>query len=564
MTDHLPALIAYTREKVKRLLAAQCGDPTSRNAGGFLWDDTGYADSRNSIIDGMTLLAAYVSPELPEHHGSADLLVRIRLLMGFMSRRQRANGTVMLGVSAAPGCAEVGFTLPGVCAVYARVRDGNLPARDELLAGLGQYLQRGAAACRTLRPHTANHRWTACAGPLACVDRLFPDPANRLRIDEFLADGFDLDADGLWFEERSPNYNLVANWGMLYLADHLGMRVCLDAAYANFRTILRFIQPNGEADSTFSHRQDRGAAQRPWGDYWLARRLAVEFNDGELATAADLLLARLTPDMMVFIPLLLLATEPRLRCDAVSRSSLPIRTELRCTGEPIWRWRDDQVAATVVADRGGHFWDVTYGRWGAPQRSNTVMSLHHGQAIIDGIKLTWGAGSGGFRPERINYAEDGSMLLTYRDYGQDHVAHYRPKESWDWTTLPYNQTAELRITRLANGGFRLDWRVDGELEVPINLQFLLRETGQLQSADGGHLSLTAGQRTFTAGGAYMLRGSDGQAWRISGLPASTHKVFIGDGSHIGGQAEQRCHRLVVGGFTPFTCSVELLPEPGNG
>jgi len=560
MTEHLPAIVAHTRAKVERLLAAQCRDPSSRNDGGFLWDDTGYADSRNSIIDGMTLLAAYVSPEVPEHYGSADLLVRIRALLGFMGRRQRPNGTVMLGASAAPSCAEVGFTLPGVCAVYERLRDADLPGRDDLLAGLGAYVQRGAAACRTLRPHTANHRWTACAGPLACVDDLFPDPANGVRIDEFLADGLDLDTDGLWFEERSPNYNQVANWGMLYLADHRGLRSCLDAAYANYRTILRFIQPNGEADTTFSHRQDRGAAQRPWGDYWLARRLAVEYQDGELATAADLLLARLTPEVLEFIPLLLLATEPRLRCEEIPRRPLPLRTELRCTSQQIWRWRDDQVAATVIADRGGHFWDVTYGRWGAPQRSNTVMSLHHGQAIIDGIKLTWGAGSGGFRPERITYDDDGTTRLTYRDHGQDHVAHYRPRESWEWTTLPYDQSAELRITRLANGGFRLDWVVEGEAEVPINLQFLLRENCQLQSGSGCRTALTSGGRTFSAGEDQVLHGPDDNRWRMRGLPASTHRIFTGDGSHIGGQAEQRCHRLVVGGFTPFTCSIELVPE----
>ena len=559
MSSDLARINAHTREKVTLLLTAQCTEAGSRNCGGFVWDDSGYADSRNAIYAFPNLFAAYLYPDFPEWHGQPAMLERLRLALGFMQRRQRHDGTVMLGISAAPGCAEVGFTLPGICATYERVAASTLPGRDEILPVLEQYLRRGAAACRTLRPHTANHRWTACAGPLACVDRLFPEPGNRERIADLLDDGLDCDSDGFWFEERSPGYNNVANWGMLYLADHFGARHCLDAAYRNYRNILRFIQPNGEADSTFSHRQDRGAIACRWGDWWLAKRLAVEYQDGELATAADLLLEHLEPSHSTFVPLRFLMDDARFRDEAVPRKPLPTRVELRAATEPIWRWRDGAIAATVVADHGGHFWDVTYGRWGAPPRSNTVMSLHHGQAVIDGIKLTWGAGSGGFRPEHLAYEADGAMLLTYRDHGQDHVAHYRPRQKWDWANLPYDQQVQLRIERLPGGGFRLHIAVDGEVDVPVNLQFLLREGGRLTDASGT-CSLTESGRTFSAGGDHLAIATDGSAWRLRGLPPSAHRIFTGDGSHIGGIAERRCHRLLVGAFTPFHASIDLLPE----
>jgi hypothetical protein len=559
MPNDLQAINAYTRAKVAHLLQAQCTVVGDRNCGGFLIDDSRFADSRNSIYEGCTLFVAYCCPDFPEWYGRPEMLKRLELLVGFMQRRQRANGTVTLGSSAAPGCAEIGFTLPGVCASYRALVASGLPGGERILPILAAYLQRGAEACRTLRPHTANHRWTACAGPLACVDRLFPHPGNAACIADLLDDGLDCDADGFWYEERSPGYSNVANWGMFYLADHFGAKHCLQAAYRNARNILRFIQPSGEADTTFSHRQDRGQAGKDWGDWWVCKRLAVDFNDGELAQAADELLARLDTTWTPFIPLRFLLDEAKYCTEQVPRRPLPTGACFQASEQPIWRWRKDAVAATVVADKGGHFWDVTYGRWGASPRNNMVMSLHHGQAVIDGIKLTWGAGSGGFRPERIVHGADGAMELEYRDPGQDHVAHYRPRQKWNWANLPYDQRVGLRIERIGDG-FRLRFVVSGEADVQICLQLLLRTSGHLLGPDGREVLMMEGGRTFSEGGDWCLVGGDRRAWRIRGLPPSEHHCFTGDGSHIAGIAERRCHRLIGGLFSPCSPVVEIQPE----
>ncbi len=548
MNQDLMHIAVTSGKAVSGLLEGQDCTLGGRNCGGFPDAETGYADSRNSIYRLQTLFAAYLTPLLPAWHGNPDLLQRLELGLGFMQRRQRANGTVMLGANAAPCCAEVGFTVPAVLATWERASASSLPGAKHIADTLATYLQRGGEALRTLRPMTSNHRWTACAGPLALLDQHFPHPGNRAVVMDLVEDGLDINSAGLWHEERSPNYNMVANWGMLWLADALGERRFLEAAWKNCRLSLRLRQPSGEADTTFSHRQDRGVPGRAYAEWWPMRRLALEFSDSELATAADELAAILDPQHIPFMPLAYLAEDPRLAADTVQRQPLPTTCNITID-DWLWRWRDGNRAATVIADPGGHWWDYVHGCWGAPLHNATLMSCHHGAAVIDGIKLTWGTAAGCLRPAQIERGPDGALILAATDYGFDHQEHFRPAAKRRPPHLSFDQTARLEIRR-DDAGFELSGEISGEPDCPVNLQLLLRTNSVLES-DVDTVQLVPGAATFSTGHDVVLRGPDGAGLRLSGLPASEGHYRLGDGASICGQAERDAHRLIVAGFSPF-------------
>lgn len=573
----------FTDRRVRYLWGRQYGPDAGRNAGGFDQDGTGYADSRNSIYEGNTLLAAYLSDELPQWRGAPELLQRVRWFLEFLRRRQRANGIVMLGASATPSCSEIGFTLPACCLNWRAARKAageGVPGAAEIADALEDYIRKGAAAVRALPPMTSNHRWTALAAPLAMADKLFPDPANGPRLRSFLDDGIDIDEDGLYYEERSPNYNMVANQGLIWLADALGRREYLELAARNARLQLRMIQPGGEVDTSFSHRQDRGAAGvRAFGVFYVYRRLALEFGDGELARAADLLREQASLEQEPHLaPLLSLYEDLRDRADEVARRPLPEAYELRLRSAPLWRWRRGAVAATVAADRGGHWWDAVYNGWGAPARNNNLLCYHAGSAILDGLKLLWGTGSGGMRPEAIEYAPGGGLVLCSREYGCDHIPHYRPGAAGAPFHLDFDLRARMELERRADGGLELTLELEGEADCPINLQLLLRAGQTLHLLDGSSEPTVEGGRTYMgvantagatgtsgaasaerAGGVCWLCAQDGSALQISGLPAGEHRVFIGDGSAICGEAERRSHRLICGLFSPVMLHLTLQP-----
>lgn len=571
MNADLEFLHRRTLGFVDALMARFCSDPKDRNYGGFVDPVKHYADSRESIYYAQLLFCVYLYPEFKAHHRNPALLDIIRAHLVFMQRRQRDDGSVMLQAFGAGTGSEVGFTLPGVAETYRRVQSSTVPGRDEILAVFEQYIQRGAACVRLLPAHTSNHRWAAFAGPLAVVNSLFPDPANAEVIEEYLSDGIDLDQDGLYYEERSPVYNEVANYGLLYLADYWGRQDLLGLVARNLRLTILMRQPNGEAETLFSHRQDRGRAEWRWGDYFLFRRLAVELKDPVFAQAADELrrqhdgvgeLAAYTP-LGLAVPIWYYYDDPRLRApDHAPRAPLREHFEVRFATTPLWRWRHGAATATVAADKGGHFWDITQGTWGGLQRSDAFMSLHAGLAAVDAMKLRWGTGTGGFRPDKIEYLPDGTLRLGYVDPGWDHVAHFRPHAKWGPRRTLVDQHAEVTIRPIGGAQFSLRIRIGGWADMPVHVQFLLRETGVLLVPGGTGEPLRFGGQTFSpAGGAYVLRGPDGSLIAFDHLPASEHRMPLGDQRTITGLAEQRCHRLILGLFTPVDISFTLALRP---
>lgn len=557
----MAAVLRHTREKIERLLPLQCTDPADRNYGGFLLDETGYADSRNSIYEGMHLVAGYLCPEIAGGFSAGLLVARVRMLLDFMRRRQRRNGIVMLGASAAPSCAEVGFTVSGVCYVLRRLRRrgvDEVEGGEKIAAALERYLHNAAPALRGLPPLTSNHRWTACAGPLALLDALYPDPRNRAVIARYLADGIDIDGDGLYYEERSPNYNMVANMGLLYLADALGRREYLELAARNARTHLRLLQPSGEIDTSFSFRQDRGLpGVRDFGCFYIYRRLACEFSDPEFHAAADMLREMLTARSTPLVPHILLLPELAPHNNGTPRQAPATEFDLKFRQTPLWRWRRSEVAATVCADPGGHWWDHTYGGWGAPARANNLLAYHFRDAVIDGVKLLWGCGSGSLRPQGIVYTGEGRALLAAEDYGADHIAHYRPL--CERTRLPLDMRGQVELARLADDGMEIAFELAGEEDCPVNLKLLLRAGSVLHTAAGEALPLTAGGGHFCKGGDYVLESPQGNRLRISGLPASAHRMTIGESYAITGYAEKNGFSLLCGAFTPLRGQIRLTP-----
>jgi len=138
--------------------------------------------------------------------------------------------------------------------------------------------------------HTPNHRWELSAA-LGRLLRLGPpEPlagALRARVGQWLAEGVDVDADGL-YSERSANYAAaVSNPSLLLLADVLGRPDLLAVVEASLAALLDQVLPDGSVETVHSRRQDQRRR-----DFALAasvvplRSVAVATARGDLAWAA--------------------------------------------------------------------------------------------------------------------------------------------------------------------------------------------------------------------------------------------------------------------------------------
>lgn len=559
-----PVIVELTRKKVEIIMSQFCFEQKSRNYGGFVSGEIKpYADTRNSVYKGVYLMAAYIYPDFPEYYNNPEVLDKILIHIDFMLRRQRPNGSINFNVKSVGGANEVGFTLPGLVEVYKKIKKAEVKGKDEILKGLETYIKKGAARIRNGFPYSSNHRWAAICGPLAMTHSIFPHPENKKYIDDYLSDGIDMDNHGMYYEERSPNYNNVANWGLLELADYWGREDYIDMVALNLSYNLAMRQPSGEAETLFSHRQDRGVAHQDWGEYYHYKRLAIERNNGVFATLADLLLRKMKKKEQLpdgNIPLIFLFDDETIVNDTVLRKPVPENYNIRFEESPVWRFRTKDVAVTIAADKGDHWWDITQGTWKGYQRSDVFMSYHFQDVIIDAIRIRWTGGNDSFHPEAIEYLENGSMRLVYKDPGWDHVAHFRPEEKWGPRKVEGHSKGEVTVTPLDSGKFKMHIKISGWDEVHTNIQFLLRQDNQLITPGKKIVKTVKKGKTFSmSSGNYYIVSPSGNKLKISGIRESEHIIGLNDSQYIETNADGRCHKLILGYYTPV--DLEILFEP---
>jgi hypothetical protein len=198
-SDDKERIQQLTLNRIQGILKYFVEDTASINYGGFDFNQQGYVCSRTSIMNGLYLVIGYILPEFDEFYSNPEMLRKIKMHLEFIKRRQHADGSISLGVKSINGSNEVGFTIPGIIETYKRVISSDVPGKQEIAEVYEQYIKNATRCLHSNFPYTSNHRWTAYCAPLAAINTLFPDSLNTLKINEYLSDGIDIDADGLYF-----------------------------------------------------------------------------------------------------------------------------------------------------------------------------------------------------------------------------------------------------------------------------------------------------------------------------------------------------------------------------
>ncbi|MER5578058.1 hypothetical protein ABT082_31615, partial [Streptomyces massasporeus] len=231
-----------------------------------------------------TLIAAYRSPD-SVLHGSGRAVAAATTHLRALRAAQTTTGLFAGGdnVQSPP---DSGFTVNDVCDahVLAAAAGPELRGVTDTLAEIA-----GAAAGSLLTGgvHTPNHRWELSAA-LARLHRSFPDDRLLDRVGQWLAEGVDIDAEGL-YSERSANYAAhVSNPSLLLLADVLDRADLRDAVERNLAATLDLIRPDGTVETVLSRRQDQNHPfpLAPYLPHY--RLLAIRTGRGDFSRAARL------------------------------------------------------------------------------------------------------------------------------------------------------------------------------------------------------------------------------------------------------------------------------------
>ncbi|GAB3574208.1 hypothetical protein GCM10027406_03940 [Leifsonia lichenia] len=355
----------------------------------------------------MRRVKTLVSVAIVSGHPTHETVDTLGALLGELRRLQTPTGLFEGGdnVQSPPDSA---FTINDACDVHHLLRDAVDPSLAEVRDALATLIRNATPPLLAGGVHTPNHRWEISAA-LARIHRSFPDARLVGRVDEWLAEGVDIDEDG-YYSERSPNYaSAVSNPSLLAIAEILDRPELRRVVERNLELTLALIHSDRTVETLPSRRQDQGA-RFPLAPYAVPfRSHSLSTGRGDFAWAAELAVADGVGDPGVLAELLL---HPSLS-DPLPGAAAPRREGTTVHPGVSLALRRGVSADTVV------YGGSDYGRHGRIRsglaNDPTFLRLFAGDAVLDSVRLSRTFfGLGPFRADAFRTLADGRIELRER------------------------------------------------------------------------------------------------------------------------------------------------------
>ena len=467
-----------------------------------------------------TLTASFIHPTSRFHRDNA-LVERIRLAAGFLERSQSPQGNIDLLTTNFNSPPDTGFVVHNVATAAAIAR---LHAHEDIARILRPFLVKAGGGMAVGGIHTPNHRWVV-ASALAQINELFPDGRYEQRIDEWLAEGIDIDDAGQFTERSTLVYNIVTDRALIVMATKLHRPALLDPVRRNLDALQYLLHADGEVVSEISRRQDQFTRGTVDGYWFPLTYMAVRDQNGTLAALAE----RAAPQGSRLSTLLEYA---ELSQPLPSLRPLPDDFEKPFGEIGITRIRRGPLSATLLL--GG---------------SSRFFTFRYGDAVMEGVRFaTSFFGKGQFIPQTASKRE-----TTYEFRQSLEAPYYQPlaekiaTQTWEETRRRRRQSEVCRLEQAADvtevkGGFKLRLRAEGTIGVPVSVELCFRETGRVDGCRPipgapGTFLLDAGNGIYRAGRHQIRFGAGDSPHRYTQLR--------------GAEARLPGLSVYITGFTPF-------------
>jgi len=460
--DIYARLVRATDGRIPALLERQEAAPS-----GVVRDEHGIPSAGGTAGLVATLVSALAAPE-SRFAGSPELGQRIALAGRALLGLQHADGTIDLATTNFHSPPDTAFVLEPVCTALSVVRRTHPPVPAEAVASLERFARAAGEALVVGGIHTPNHRWVVCAA-LARLHTLFPDPRYVARVDDWLAEGIDIDADGQFSERSTSVYSPTCDRALLTVARLLGREALLEPVRRNLEMTLFYQHADGDVATEASRRQDQYQRGSPAGYHLPYRVLALRDGNGRFAAAARLVEAKegdaLAGNLIHFLD------DASLRRPLPPDAPLPEDFARHFRGSDLVRVRRGPVSATIL---GGN---------------SCILSFHKGEAVLESVRLASAFfGKGQFVADRLEVETDGYRLT------QDLSGPYwqpLPREArhadgrWDSADRARRRQSEVQrlvsqlVVRESAGAFEVDVEVAGADRVPLTIELGFRRGGAL-------------------------------------------------------------------------------------
>lgn len=513
----------------------------------------------------LTLVSVFVSPT-SRWHGDPTVVVVMHSLLDHLESIQGPNGLFDGDNLSSPP--DSSFTINDLCLadeIIERHGAAELASVSERLTSIAS---RAIPALILGGVHTPNHRWELCSA-LARLNSRWPNAAIPPRIDDWLAEGIDVDASGI-YSERSPNYAAyVSNPSLLSVARLHGRPDLLDIVRANLRATTALTEADGEVETIQSRRQDQRERFSVSSFLSQFRWFAIQDDDAEFSRVTDAIVGAGLREPERHLAELLV--EPILARPLPVPSTYANEATTWFPTIGLARSRSDAVSLTVF---GGSDFGRTRRIASGLSNSAVFLRMRSGAAILDSVRLSpQFFDLGAFRASSIE-PDNGNYILRERRIS----GYYQPLQAEDLSsTGDYDLTDEGRFFGSMSFPKRdlsmlsLDTTVvvtprDDGADIAVTFDGALTDYSlELVFRDGGVLS-----GVESHGDGYQLRGGTG-TYRVGNdsirfCPAEESHIAnarpprFDEGEmfeYVGGNDRIPGTRVLIGGTTgePFVLSL---------
>ncbi|KAH7310749.1 hypothetical protein B0I35DRAFT_453088 [Stachybotrys elegans] len=527
-----------------------------------------YAGSPRGIARAVRqLVTPFVWPNSTFHHDEA-LLPHITEMLDVLTERQHCDGTYTVGNRHSPP--DTGFLVEDF-GIMVRLLEGDgheasPPIADTIRAILvkaGPGLAKGGV-------HTPNHRWKIC-GALARISRITENESLVSRIDEWLAEGIDIDADGI-YSERSPiYYAAVTNPSLLTVAYELNRTELIAHVRRNLELSIEHAEPNGEIENVHSRRQDQNqpAGDNMSGFYPQFREMAIMDGNGRFAAMARLLEERVGHTLGDYLASVIERPELAAKLPEPEEPFKDFSKHYSDAG--LVRWRRGKLTASAFGGsdwfRAGQQTDF-YNRFASGLSTNpTMFRAWNGGLVVEGVRLVPNFFTmGHFRSNGIAFGADGAAKLgsvmevpyylpmpaDLRNENGTYALGRSVADGRFYAMLDFeNRPASMRRLKTdvtispTEAGYDIAFEVTGERDVELTIELTFRGNGtfkgmeEVVGEDGtkthhlieGSGEYTLGEDTVTFGpgngeGMILTDAGEQYSWHRGSFGLAGHKVYI--------------------------------------
>ncbi len=467
MPAWLLEMVARNDNSIESLRNYQVKDTASPDLGG-LRDGFDILNPHSTSAMIQCGAAGLFSPS-SKYHKSPELLASVNLAVQYLLKTQHGDGTIDLLSTNFHSTPDTGFLVKRLAMAYMLMEKSATPGIEKVLTNLKTFLLKCGEALSVGGIHTPNHRWVVSAA-LTRLNELWPNPTYVARIEQWLGERIDMDADGQYNEKSTFIYSSLTDRLLITIAKGLKKPELLDNVRKNLNMTMYYVHPNGEVVTDASGRQDKAVIGTLENYYYPYRYLAIKDKNPQYAAMCRMIEKTAGPKTGAFIDYFL--TDPSLWAELPAEKPFPVNYVKTFPNSGLVRIRRDNRDSTLIANNPVWF---------------TFMK---GNAVLQGLRFASSFfGKGQFQSEKITQNGDIWELTQKLDgpYYQPYPKESLPNDG-DWEKMPriYRPQSEVqlletkvRIKETANG-MEVEVTTNGTERVPAALELIFRPGGELK------------------------------------------------------------------------------------